>query len=50
MIVEQAKDFDGWLSQQTTFGQMMAQASPAPVSALLASANAGSTPANEGMR
>lgn len=50
VIVEQAKDFDGWLSQQTTFGQMMAQASPAPVSALLASANAGSTPANEGMR
>ncbi len=50
VIVEQAKNFDGWLSQQTSFGQMMAQAGPAPVSPRLASTYAGTTPANRGMR
>ncbi len=46
VIVEPQGDFDTWLSQQTSFGQVMAQASPASRSALLAKANIGTTPAS----
>jgi cytochrome c oxidase subunit 2 len=44
VVVEAGRDFDAWLAQQPTFGQMMAQASPASLSALLANANACTTP------
>jgi cytochrome c oxidase subunit 2 len=50
VIVESRKDFDVWLSRQTTFAQMMAQASPAAVSALYARANACVAPAVCGLR
>jgi len=50
VIVESARDFDAWLSQQSTFAQSMAQAGPAAVSTLLASANACAAPFSWGMQ
>ncbi|MEP7350421.1 MAG: cytochrome c oxidase subunit II [Sphingorhabdus sp.] len=52
VIVERRKQFDAWLAQQTSFGQMVPQASPAKVSAPPPNAhtNAEMTPANEGIR
>ncbi|MBK5265195.1 MAG: cytochrome c oxidase subunit II [Alphaproteobacteria bacterium] len=43
VVVEPQKDFDAWLAEQTTFAQMMAQASPASISAILASSDSCTT-------
>ncbi len=40
VIVESQADFDAWLSQQTSFGEVLAQASPASLSTMFATANA----------
>jgi len=45
VIVEPPRQFAAWLSQQSTFGQIMAQASPTSLTALLANANGCIAPA-----
>src|ERR1044072_607075 len=49
VIVEPRKQFAAWLSRQSSFGQMMAQASPASLTALLANANGCIAPTNRGI-
>lgn len=44
VVVEPQEAFDVWLADQITFGQIMAQASPASISAILASADSCATP------
>lgn len=45
VVVEPKRAFDTWLADQTTFAQIMAQASPASISTILASADDCTTPA-----
>ena len=49
VIVGPRKQFAAWLSRQSSFGQMMAQASPASLTALLANANGCIAPTNRGI-
>lgn len=44
VVVEPQAAFDAWLADQISFGQIMAQASPASISAILASADSCATP------
>lgn len=44
VVVESQQAFDTWLADQTTFGELMAEASPASISAILASADSCTTP------
>jgi cytochrome c oxidase subunit II len=44
VVVDSAADFDSWLSQQVSFGEIMADASPAALTAMFATANACTSP------
>lgn len=50
VVVEPREKFDAWLSQQMTFGDLLAEASPEAVSELFAKANACTKPPTWGMR
>lgn len=50
VVVESRRDFDAWLTQQSSFSDMLALSSPASLSALLASANSCARPAIWGVR
>lgn len=50
VIVDTRRDFDAWLAQQPSFSDMLAYASPASLSALLASANSCARPEIWGVR
>ncbi len=50
VIIESRRDFDAWLSKQQSFGQVMAGASPAAISAVLARADGCIAPANLELR
>lgn len=49
VVVEPRQQFEGWLAQQPNFTQILAQTSPAGVSALFAKANSCTRPAAWGM-
>jgi cytochrome c oxidase subunit 2 len=44
VVVEPKRDFDAWLSQQVSFAQVMQEASPTSLAAMLANANACTAP------
>lgn len=44
VVVESPQAYDKWLSEQVTFGEIMAQAGPTSISAILASADSCTTP------
>lgn len=50
VAVEPAKDFEAWLAQQTTFGEVLASASPTSLAAMMASARACIVPLPERAR
>lgn len=50
VVVEPQRAFDKWLAEQMTFGELMAQASPSSISAILASADSCTTPVRGSLR
>jgi cytochrome c oxidase subunit II len=45
VVVDSGRNFDGWLAQQVSFGQIMAEASPQSLAAMLDTSNACVAPA-----